>query len=117
MHERTTCYEERKESAQRVTHLEQLERYGLAMDEARRVLDRLERIDSLREAGSGRDALLPELRALLREGHEWVAIEGGGTEGAAAILSTLEERLHAASHASPPPPVREEVVRSEVAVP
>jgi hypothetical protein len=60
------------------------------MDEARRVLERLERIDALREGEAEPHRLLEELRALLVEGEAWLAVErsdgracGDGSEEAA----------------------------------
>lgn len=47
------------------------------MDEARAVLERLERIETLDRAGAGRTALLTELRALLEEAEAWSSTEGG----------------------------------------
>jgi hypothetical protein len=54
------------------------------MDEARAVLERLERIEALDRAGAGRGALLAELRGLLEEAEAWSSLEGGDT-GAAAV--------------------------------
>lgn len=45
------------------------------MDEAERVLARLERIERLRDAGPGPD-LLVELRALVPEAEAWARAEG-----------------------------------------
>ena len=45
------------------------------MDEARRVLDRLERIERLRDDGAPAAVLLGEVRALLSEGERWLAME------------------------------------------
>jgi hypothetical protein len=45
------------------------------MDEARRVLERLERIERLREDGAPAGVLLGEVRALLSEGERWLATE------------------------------------------
>lgn len=47
------------------------------VDEARAVLERLERIEALDRAGAGRAALLAELRALLDEAEAWSRMEGG----------------------------------------
>jgi hypothetical protein len=47
------------------------------MDEARAVLERLERIEALDRAGAGRADLLAELRALLEEAESWSRVEGG----------------------------------------
>jgi hypothetical protein len=45
------------------------------MDEARRVIERLERIDRLRRGGAPAAALLTEVRALLADGERWLAAE------------------------------------------
>jgi hypothetical protein len=63
------------------------------MDEARRVLERLERIDRLRSGGGSRLVLLAELRKLVEEGEAWVASEPSGTERARAALDTCRRRL------------------------
>ena len=47
------------------------------MDEARAVLERLERIEALDRSGAGRADLLAELRALLEEAQAWSRVEGG----------------------------------------
>jgi hypothetical protein len=60
------------------------------MEEARRVLERLERIDALEGAGAAPHELLGELRELLREAEAWARIEGGDA-GSEAV-----ERLRAA---------------------
>ena len=51
--------------------------YGRGMEEARSVLERLERIESMRRANAGPVELLEELRALLREAEAWAREEGG----------------------------------------
>jgi hypothetical protein len=75
------------------------------MDEARRVLERLERIDRLRERGGARPVMLGEVRKLLEEGEAWIAAEPGGTERARRALDACrtsvaeaggEPRPHAA---------------------
>ncbi len=48
------------------------------MDEARRVLDRLERIDGLRRAHASPAVILREVRALLAEGQAWRDAEQAG---------------------------------------
>ena len=53
------------------------------MDEAARVLARLERIDELRTSGGGTD-LLAELRALVPEAEAWARVEGDARARAAA---------------------------------
>jgi hypothetical protein len=45
------------------------------MDEARRVLDRLSRIDELRAVRANPAVVLREVRALLAEGEAWLAAE------------------------------------------
>ncbi|HEY5059554.1 MAG TPA: hypothetical protein VII51_11120 [Gaiellaceae bacterium] len=45
------------------------------MDEARAVLARLERIETLDRAGAAPGALLAELRALVREAEVWARCE------------------------------------------
>jgi hypothetical protein len=45
------------------------------MDEARQVLERLERIDALRRDGAPAAELLAEVRSLLTEGERWMAAE------------------------------------------
>jgi hypothetical protein len=47
------------------------------MEEARSVLERFERIESMRRANAGPVELLGELRALLQEAEAWVRVEGG----------------------------------------
>jgi hypothetical protein len=58
--------------------------YGRVMEQARAVLERLERIEALDRAGAGRPALLAELRALLVDAEEWSKTEGGAA-GESAI--------------------------------
>jgi hypothetical protein len=56
------------------------------MDEARAIIDRLERIEVLEREGATAQALLAEVRELLREGEAWIRAEGDGTERAVAAL-------------------------------
>ena len=65
------------------------------MEEARRVLERLQRIESLREASVSPGTLLGELRALLAEGEAWVAVEGAGTDRARRSFADLGAALWA----------------------
>jgi hypothetical protein len=51
------------------------------MDEARRVLDRLERIDRLRRTQASPAVILREVRALLAEGEAWRDAEQAGARG------------------------------------
>ena len=63
------------------------------MDEARRVLERLDRIDGLRQAGAEPPRLLGELRELLHEGEAWLVAEGSGLGRARAVVGELERKL------------------------
>jgi hypothetical protein len=63
------------------------------VDEARRVLERLERIDRLRSAGGSRTVLLAEVRKLLQEGEAWLAAEPNETERARHALESCRRRL------------------------
>jgi hypothetical protein len=51
------------------------------MEQARRVLERLDRIESMQQADAGPAELLGELRALLDEAEAWVRVEGGDAGG------------------------------------
>jgi hypothetical protein len=77
------------------------------MDEARRVIARLERIDSLRREDAPATALLAEVRGLLRDGEAWLAAEGHATEHAEAALDRCRTRLQS----------REEVVPGKALAP
>jgi hypothetical protein len=57
------------------------------MDEARTVLARLERLDDLETRGAPPGALLAEVRVLLAEVEEWLAVEPAGTQRSAAALA------------------------------
>jgi hypothetical protein len=57
------------------------------MDEARTVLARLERLEDLELRGAPPGALLAEVRVLLAEIEEWLAVEPVGTQRAAAALA------------------------------
>jgi hypothetical protein len=50
------------------------------MDEARAVLQRLERIEALEREGASARSLLPEVHALLEEAEAWVCAERDGTD-------------------------------------
>jgi hypothetical protein len=67
------------------------------VDEARRVIERLDRIETLKRAGAPAESLLGEVRALLRDGEAWLASEPGGTERAREVLARCEERMGAGS--------------------
>ena len=72
------------------------------MEEARRVLDRLDRIETLRKAAARPQLLLEEVRALLAEGEEWTRSERGGTEGADEVLDRVRRALERGDQAAPP---------------
>ena len=55
------------------------------MDEARRVIERLERIEALDRAAASPAELLDEVRGLLRDAEAWVRIEGGDAADDAVI--------------------------------
>jgi len=63
------------------------------MDEARNVLERLDRIDRLRRGGGSRVVVLAEVRMLLEEGEAWIAAEPEGTERARDALDACRGRL------------------------
>lgn len=65
------------------------------MDEARKVLRRLRRIEALEREHAPARSLLAEVRALLEEAEEWVAAEAEGTEDAEAALERCCEALPA----------------------
>lgn len=63
------------------------------MDEARAVLERLERIEALDRAGADRPILLEELRGLLVDAEAWSRAEGGDAgEGAVDNLRSALAR-------------------------
>jgi hypothetical protein len=64
------------------------------MDEARRVLQRLERIETLRRTDAPAAVLLVQLRRLLAEGERWLAVERlEGSERARAALDGCRAQL------------------------
>jgi hypothetical protein len=66
------------------------------MEEARQVLERLARIDTLRKEGAPAHALLAEVRGLLLEGERWLATERpDGVERARAALDECRAGLAA----------------------
>jgi hypothetical protein len=56
-----------------------------AVDEARAVLTRLERIDALRQADAHAGVLLDEMRALLSEAEAWVEADRPGEAAEEAL--------------------------------
>jgi hypothetical protein len=65
------------------------------MEEARKVMERLERIERLRAAGAVGSALLAEVRSLLVEGEAWLAAEPGGTDSARGALDRCRSVVEA----------------------
>jgi hypothetical protein len=63
------------------------------MEEAERVLTRLQRIDALERERAHPALLLAELRELVCEAEEWVRSEPRGTERAEAALRRCHEAL------------------------
>ena len=61
------------------------------MDEARAVLARLDRIETLEREGAPPGALLEELRGLVQAAEEWVRVEGD--ERAKTALERCEAAL------------------------
>ncbi|MGZ8687778.1 MAG: hypothetical protein ACXWZP_05055 [Gaiellaceae bacterium] len=61
------------------------------MEEARRVIERLARIEALDRATADPAELLAEVRSLLREAEAWVRVEGGdaGEEAVERVRSAL----------------------------
>jgi len=68
------------------------------MDEARAVLERLERIEAMDRAGADAPSLLAELRELVREAAEWADVEGGPDARAAAEALLVARDRGAARH-------------------
>jgi hypothetical protein len=60
------------------------------MEEARAVLERLDRIEVLDRAGAAPQTLLAELRALVREAEEWSRREGAGSAAVAECRRALD---------------------------
>lgn len=80
------------------------------MEEARRVLERLERIEALdRQAASPAD-VLAEVRGLLHDAEAWVRVEGG--DPADEAVTRLREAL--ASNEALAPNAREALARNAV---
>ena len=66
------------------------------MDEARAVIDRLERIEAMDRAGADAPSLLAELRELVREATEWADVEDDPEARAAAEALLVADRRGAA---------------------
>ena len=65
------------------------------MDEARKVIERLARIESLERGGCPADVMLDEVRALLHEAEAWVRAEPGSTSAASGALERCRSALAA----------------------
>ena len=63
------------------------------MDEARSVLERLERIEALERRGSPAGPMLAELRELVVEAEAWVRVEPGPTDGAQDAIARLRQAV------------------------
>jgi hypothetical protein len=55
------------------------------MEEARKVLERLERIERMNRSATGPAELLAEVRGLLADAEAWVRVEGGDEADEAVI--------------------------------
>jgi hypothetical protein len=64
------------------------------MDEARAVLERLERIEALEASGAPAGVLLDEVRGLLADAEVWARTERQGTDLAETALERCREALH-----------------------
>ena len=60
------------------------------MDEARHVLERLDRIEALGRREAAPEVVLGELRELVREAEAWARREGRPASGAAGAIETLK---------------------------
>jgi hypothetical protein len=65
------------------------------VDEARAVLRRLERIESLDRARAPAPTLLAELRSLVVEAEAWIRVEPGPTGGAEGAVERLRNAVDA----------------------
>jgi hypothetical protein len=72
------------------------------MEEARRVMERLERIEALQRAEAPAAALLAEVRKLLREGEAWLVAEGPRGGGALAALDRCRGSVEQRKEVMPP---------------
>lgn len=72
------------------------------MDEARRVLERLERIEAMRGGAAPTAELLAELRGLIADGERWLAAEvAGGTAEAHSALERCRRELERSREVMP----------------
>jgi len=70
------------------------------MDEARKVIQRLERIEALQSAQAPATRLLAEVRQLLREGEAWLAVEHDGARAEAVGAFARETAAEATAGAA-----------------
>jgi hypothetical protein len=66
------------------------------MDEARAVIERLDRIDALEREGAHPSAMLAELRELVREAEAWARVEHPPPRAEAAVercRDALEQQI------------------------
>jgi hypothetical protein len=78
------------------------------MDEARTVLRRLQRIETLEREGAPARLLLAEVHALIEEAEAWVEAEGPGADLAEAALGRYRDSL---ARGGPLPRGREAAMR------
>jgi hypothetical protein len=71
------------------------------MEEARKVIERLERIERLRHTEASAAAVLAEVRGLLRDGEAWLAAEGRENDPAAAALERCRDRVQPSGEVRP----------------
>jgi hypothetical protein len=79
------------------------------MDEARRLLARLERIEALDRAHAGPGDLLAELRVLLSEAEAWARAEHPVPDEAVAAVDRCRELLRGPETAHVPPETAEQI--------
>jgi hypothetical protein len=70
-----------------------------AVDQARAVLTRLERIDALKQAAAPAEVLLDEVRELLSEAEAWVAADRPGEAAAEALARSQKAFVEGARDA------------------
>jgi hypothetical protein len=69
------------------------------MDEARRVLERLDRIEALRRGAASPEVLIEEVRGLLADAETWVRTDAAGQRAEDAlgrVRDALERRIPSA---------------------
>jgi len=82
----TTAIGHERDTLPRIVH-----RYRRIVDEARAVIDRLERIELLERDGAPPAVMLEELRGLVREAEAWARVEGD--ERARAAVERCDSAL------------------------